>query len=114
MGRRFMLLHAVVGTSGRPHIPPSVCLLVLSVVLISSACQTTAPAPQTIAPNVSATVGAAVQMTLQAQPGAQATAPSNGSSLSADAPTRTPVPTVALDETFAKLPQGWPSTPEGP
>src|SRR5207253_684621 len=27
---------------------------------------------------------------------------------------RTPVPTVALDETFAKLPQGWPSTPEGP
>jgi uncharacterized protein len=112
MDRRSRLSpYTTFAASGRRYAPPAMvatCLLLIAG-LISSGCQTGAPAPPAITPDVSATVDAAVQMTVQAQ-----TASSSNSRQAADPLARTPVPSVAVDETFAKLPNGWPSTPRGP
>jgi hypothetical protein len=53
-------------------------------------------------PDVSGTVAAAVQATLQAQPGARGSAP----------PAGVPQPTILLDESFGTTPQGWPNQPQ--
>src|SRR5438128_2665004 len=80
------------------------CFLLALPLIALSACQTTAPVPRTVAPDVSGTVTAAVQATVSA----------NKNSPTSTATAGTPSPTIAVDETFTSVPKGWPNTTEGP
>jgi hypothetical protein len=69
----------------------AIFLLVFPLIALS-ACQTTAPVPRTVSADVSGTVVAAVQATLQAQSATQVPAPTNGNIPSTVSPLNTPVP----------------------
>jgi Putative neutral zinc metallopeptidase len=81
----------------------AISLLVLPVMALA-ACRAPAPAPAAV--DVSSTVTAAVQATLQAQPVTRGTTPAAGRASA-------PNPTSMLDEAFATAPQGWPNHPSG-
>jgi hypothetical protein len=87
-------------------------LLVLPLIALT-ACQAVAPTPVApaaprVAADVSGTVTAAVQATVQAA------VPITKNGPSSVAPAGTPSPSVAVDEAFTNMPQGWPNTPDGP
>jgi hypothetical protein len=98
---------AVVGSNARRH---ASCLLVLPLIALG-ACQV---APRATGPDVSSTVGAAVQATVQAQQVDRTPAPKNTNGGSSTTTTGTPAPTVAVDEAFTSAPEGWPNTTQGP
>src|SRR5438093_285240 len=101
LGKRAMRsLRMLPGVSARRH---ASSLLALPLIALS-ACQSTAPIPRTVAPDVSGTVTAAVQATVSA----------NRNSPTPGATAGIPSPSIAVDETFTSVPKGWPNTTDGP